>query len=194
MKKRFLTAILCQVVVIAFFFPSWLAAQELPLLADLAKLRLNVINTEVVDKLPSVERTVTHSQIGGGFIPDFETSYYTAPEGRKIVVVTLKGKIPYPCRIFYTSADFGALYDVTTSNAAGEKKTSTKLDYAAGVTTMDDWLISKEEIRTNSIETFAASPFIFRIAFYLPKEVNSFFVRYPTAITEKVALSKRKSK
>ncbi|NVN98060.1 MAG: hypothetical protein HXX17_01975 [Geobacteraceae bacterium] len=187
MFKRLQNAIIFSVAVLVFIFPAALSAKELPLMADLSKLRLKIIETTTVEKLPGYMQSMAAT-------PDEESessSYYRAPEGKKIVVVTLKGSIPSPCRLTYDSAEFVALYDQSVTSSTGVKKIRTVSSHAAGVTTTDSWQISTEGVSTNSIEVYAASPLILRIAFYLPKEVESFDLRYPTAIAKKATISNR---
>ena len=54
---------------------------DLPLLMDLAQLKLEVINTEVVDRISANDVTLS------------------AKEGFNLVVVTLRGTVTDPCRI-----------------------------------------------------------------------------------------------
>lgn len=187
MLERIRTAIIFSIAVLVLIVPAVLSAQELPLLADLSKLRLKIVETTTVEKLPGYMRSMAVT-------PDEESessSFYRAPEGKKIVVVTLKGSIPSPCRLSYDSAEFVALYDQSVASSSGVKKTRTVSNHAAGVTTSDSWQISTEGVSTNSIEFYTASPFIIRIAFYIPKEVESFDLRYPTAIAKKASIANR---
>jgi len=193
MFRRVRIVIVKPIIAIVLLFPATLPAKELPFLADFSKLRLKIVNTEVFEKLPGVE-AINNAPLGDRFLPRLETSYYTAPEGKKIVVVTLKGKIPYPCQFTYNSDEFSALYEVTATNAAGEKETRTIIDYAVGVTMDDSWLISTEGSRTSSVQYFDTAPLILKIAYYLPKEVTSFFVRYPAIIPGKAVISQQKGK
>ena len=82
-------------------------SQELPVLMDLSRLKPEVIETEVVDRV--VSRTYGYVDI-------------SPKKGEKIVVVTLKGMVTQACRVCASPTDFAAIYEEVVT-AKGEKET-----------------------------------------------------------------------
>jgi hypothetical protein len=76
-------------------------SQELPFLMDLAQLKLEVTNTEVVDQISSSY--------------GLDTTTLSANEGYQLVVVTLKGIVPHPRRIIIKNSEFSVIYEKETS-------------------------------------------------------------------------------
>jgi len=152
-------------------------SQELPFLMDLAQLKLEVTNTEVVDQISS-----------SNFGRDATT---TADEGYKLVVVTLKGIVPHPCRIAIETRDFSAVYEKETSNSKGEKEVSLGFDVSDAIATTDDsWILTGDISYFISILYIREpGPTIIKVAFIFPEKITSFFVRYPTLAKGKATIS-----
>src|SRR5438552_2660075 len=73
------------------------AQQNLPLLAGVGELKLRVVKTEAIPRITGNMGNVL-----------------TPASGRKLVVVTLEGRVPRPCRLALEAREFGALYEVVT--------------------------------------------------------------------------------
>ena len=141
-------------------------SQELPFLMDLAQLELEVTNTEVVDQILSSYglNTVTLS----------------AGEGIQLVVVTLKGIVPHPCRIIIKNSEFSVIY---------EKETSLHIKVSLAITNNDSWSVSPEGFSVSDIFIKEPGPIILKVAFTLPEKITNFFVRYPALAKGKATIS-----
>ena len=151
-------------------------SQELPFLMDFAQLKLEVTNTEVVDQISCVFCT--------------DTITFSAKEGDKIVVVTLKGIVPHPCRITIEPRDFSVIYEEETTNSKGEKEVSLgfRVSDATSVTGESwGWLL------TRSTFTGKPGPIILKMAVCLPEQITDFFVRYPVLAKGKTTISAQAS-
>jgi hypothetical protein len=139
---------------------------------DLAKLKLEVTNTEVV-----------------GQISDFDTTL-SAKEGFKLVVVTLKGIVTHPCQISIGTAEFSAIYKEEATNWEGEKVTILFVEVSAAIAEDDSWSISRVgAIITPFYYIDEPGPIILKVAFILPEKITSFFVRYPALAKGKATIS-----
>jgi len=149
---------------------------ELPFLMDLAQLKLEVTNAEVVDQISS-----------SSFGRDATT---TANEGYKLVVVTLKGIVPHPCRIAIETRDFSAVYEKETTNSKGEKEVSLGFDVSDAIATDDRWTLTGDSIyRYNILYIREPGPIILKMAVCLPEQINNFFVRYFALAKGKATIS-----
>ena len=148
-------------------------SQELPFLMDFAQLKLEVTNTEVVDQISSYF--------------GLDTLTLSAKEGDKIVVVTLKGIVPHPCRITIEPRDFSVICEEETTKSKGEKEVSLGFrvsDATSGVTGESwGWLL------TRSTFTGKPGPIILKMAVCLPEKITNFFVRYPVLAKGKTTIS-----
>jgi len=154
-------------------------SQELPPLMDLAKLKLEVTNTELVDQISSSRGKLW------------------AKGGKKFVVVTLKGKIAEACRIAIDPKDLTAVYEIQTNEG---KRLRTTRSFAVALD--DVWVISEHAIATSIsggiliIDEILAMQFekpgtiILKAAFRFPEKLNNFFIRYPTLAKGKAMILK----
>ena len=147
-------------------------SQELPELMDLAQLKLEVTNTEVVGQISSYNTTLS------------------AKEGFKLFVVTLIGIVTEPCQIIIGAEEFSAIYEEETTNNKGEKETSFRIKVSAAIAKGDSWSISQVG---HSLTSFyyikEPGPIIIKVAFILPEKITNFFVRYPALTKGKATVS-----
>ena len=152
---------------------------ELPFLMDLAQLKLEVTNTKIVDQISS-----------SSFGLDATTTTTTANEGYQLVVVTLKGIVPHPCRITIETREFSVIYEEETTNYEGEKEVSLRVRLSDAVATGDIWSIAPEGTSvTLSIFRREPGPIILKVAVILPEKTTNFFVRYPALAKGKATIS-----
>jgi len=145
-------------------------SQELPFLMDLAQLKLEVTKTEVVDQISS-----------SSFGLDATTTTTTANEGYQLVVVTLKGIVPHPCRIIIKNSEFSVIY---------EKETSLHIEVSSAITSIDSWSVPPEGFSvTSDIFIKEPGPIILKVAVILPEKITNFFVRYPALAKGKATIS-----
>jgi len=146
-------------------------SQEHPFLMDLAQLKLEVTNTEVVVQ-----------------ISDFDTTL-SAKEGYKLVVVTLKGIVTHPCQISIGTGEFSAIYEEEATNWEGEKVTILYVGVSAAIAKDDSWSISQVGAKITLFYYIdEPGPIIFKVAFILPEKITSFFVRYPALAKGKATI------
>ena len=147
-------------------------SQELPFLMDLAQLKLEVTNTEVVDQISSFNTTLS------------------AKEGYKLVVVTLKGIVTHPCQISIGTAEFSAIYGEEATNWEGEKVTILYVEVSAAIAEDDSWSISRVGATITLFYYIKEpGPTILKVAFILPEKITNFFVRYPALAKGKATIS-----
>ena len=152
-------------------------SQELPFLMDLAKLKLEVTNTEVVDQISS-------SSFGR------DDTTISAKEGYKLVVVTLKGIVLHPCIITIAAREFSAIYEEETTNNKGEKETRLSVKLSDAIARDDSWSIFQVAFsETTTCYIKEPGPIILKVAFILPEKITNFFVRYPALAKGKAAIS-----
>ncbi|GAI90627.1 unnamed protein product, partial [marine sediment metagenome] len=116
-------------------------SQELPFLMDLAQLKLEVTNTEVVDQISS-------SSFGR------DDTTLSAWEGYKLLVVTLKGIVVlHPCIITIETREFSAIaiYEEETTNNKGEKETRPYVMVSDAVAIGDQWAIPSVDTRVFTV-------------------------------------------
>jgi len=143
-------------------------SQELPFLMDLAQLKLEVTNTEVVDQISSFITTLS------------------AKEGYKLLAVTLKGIVTGPCIISIGPEEFSAIYKKETTDNKGEKGTTLLIKLSSAIAKDDSWSISSA---TSSYYIYEPGPIILKVAFILPEKITNFFVRYPALAKGKATIS-----
>jgi hypothetical protein len=142
-------------------------SQELPFLMDLAQLKLEVTNTEVVDQISSSY--------------GLDTTTLSANEGYQLVVVTLKGIVPHPCRIIIKNSEFSVIY---------EKETSLHIEVSSAITNNDSWSVPPEGFSvTSDIFIKEPGPIILKVTVILPEKITNFFVRYPALAKGKATIS-----
>jgi len=147
-------------------------SQELPFLMDLAQLKLEVTNTEVVDQISSFFTTLS------------------ANEGDKLFVVTLIGIVTDPCQIIIGAEEFSAIYEEETTNNKSEKGTRLYLKGSAAIAKGNIWVISSVNVRvTTTYPIEEPGPIIIKVAFILPEKITNFFVRYPALAKGKATIS-----
>jgi len=176
---------LASVFMVVFLLFAWMAtglaqentvdryaiSQELPELMDLAQLKLEVTNTEVVGQISGYNTTLS------------------AKEGFKLFVVTLIGIVTEPCKIAIETREFSAIYEKEITNNKGEKETSLDVIVSDAVATGDSWSIPPVGARTFTVCPIKAGPTIIKVAFILPEKITSFFVRYPALAKGKATIS-----
>jgi len=146
---------------------------ELPLLMDFAQLKLEVNNTEVVDQIYGMDMTTL-----------------SAKEGYKLVVVTLKGIVPHPCRIILETSEFSAIYEEEITNFKGEKEVDIKDRVSDAFATGGSWRIPPVGARVfTTCWIKEPGPIILKVAFTLPEKITNFFVRYPALAKGKATIS-----
>ena len=147
-------------------------SQELPELMDLAQLKLEVTNTEVVGQISSFNTTLS------------------AKKGYKLVVVTLKGIVTHPCSITIETGEFSAIYEEETTNNKGEKGTRLNVKLSAAIAKGDSWSIPPVGVRvTSTCYIYEPGHIILKVAFILPEKITNFFVRYPALAKGKATIS-----
>jgi hypothetical protein len=161
--------------------PLGLQAGELPIERDFGKLGLKVVETHVI---PSI------AYRGAG---PFKTTIVRNPPPRhQYVVVSLRGKTKKPCRLFFDIREFTAYRERSGIGPDGKPETYAEMWNAHGVDSgggfvgyihEDDGVI----FGVYFADFPKAGPVTLAVAFLLPKEVDSFSVRYP-AVAGKVAV------
>jgi len=137
---------------------------------DLAELKLEIANTEIVDKISGRDSTLTPK------------------EGQNLFVVTLKGTCPKSGHIILNNSGFQVIYDVKISQQAPAVNLMEPADaYAKG----DEWDIPQKGGFSISTFYIDPGPIIIKIAVLLSKDVNSFFVCYPALAKGKATISKK---
>ncbi len=151
----------------------------LPPLIDIAQLNLKVVHTEVVDHI-----STTGSAVGFkvGANPTL-----SATKGYKLVLVTLKGKVPEPCYIPFRSNDFTAVYE---EKSKFTKRLEYKIRESATVAKDLNWAIPPEGSSINMMFFIKETgPITINAAFVLPEGITSFYVRCPTLAHGKATIS-----
>jgi hypothetical protein len=149
--------------------------QELPELMDLAQLKLEVTNMEVVGQISTT---------------GYQVTTLSAQEGYKLVVVTLKGIVTDPCKIPIETGEFSAIYGEETTNKKGEKETSFHITLSGAIAKGDSWSIPPVDSRvTTTYYIREPGPIILKVAFTLPEKITNFFVRYPALAKGKATVS-----
>jgi hypothetical protein len=161
--------LICMVLVIC----NNALAEELPLFIDLAPLNLEVIKTEVVDKISTSV---------------LESRTLSAKEGNRLVIVTLKGNIPSPCKIMLWSTDFAAIViseKMATTDDKGRNDSylfsSSQQQSTAIALDSSFWDIPPSNKHLLMYHNFYnPGPITIKVAFILPATVDKFIVRYPS--------------
>jgi len=150
-------------------------SQELPELMDLAQLKLEVTNMEVVGQISTT---------------GYQVTTLSAKEGFKLFVVTLKGIVTHPCKITIEAGEFSAIYEEETTNNKGEKETIFRIKVSAAIAKGDSWSIPPVGGRiTTTYYIREPGPIILKVAFTLPEKITNFFVRYPALAKGKATVS-----
>lgn len=150
---------------------------ELQLLMDLGSLDFKITNTETVDRIRAQNTTLSSKQ------------------GCRIVIVTLEGAVVKPCRIMFRTSEFAAVYEIENTNTKGGKKLigSETLSAFKIVGMPLDWEILPERassfVSTNYI--YDSGTVTFNVAFMMPEEVTTFYVRYPTTAKGKAVIIRK---
>ena len=151
--------------------------QELPELLDLAQLNLEVIHTEITDEI------------------SYAMNKLSSTKDENVVSVTLKGSIKSSCKLRVEARSFIALFETESMKEDFGKQW--KFSDAVSTGNTGGWAIFiKEKGMISAIHEDVISPgsVIIRVAFLLPKGVNSFSVLYPTLAKGKATLSIQDSK
>jgi len=139
---------------------------------DLAQLKLEVTNAEVVGQISSFNATLS------------------AEKGYKLVVVTLKGIVTHPCKITIETGEFSAIYEGEFTNNMGEKEAIFHVEVSGAIGKGASWLISGADFRIESTDSIKEpGPIIIKVAFILPEKITNFFVRYPALAKGKATIS-----
>lgn len=152
--------------------------QELPELTDLAQLNLEIAKTEVVDEI---------QQVGIGKL--------AGTDDTKLIVVTLKGTAKLPCRFCIEAQEFAAVFEGETVNIQDKKEKTTMIKVSDAVGSDESWIFAREgwmNVRYFRIEK--SGTVNIRVAFFLPKRVNNFSIRYPTLAKGKATISMQGNK
>jgi len=168
---------LASVFMVVFLLFAWMAtglaqentvdryaiSQELPELMDLAQLKLEVTNTEVVGQISGYNTTLS------------------AKEGFKLFVVTLIGIVTEPCQIIIGAEEFSAIY---------KKETNFSSKVSDAFANDDSWSVPPEGFSvTSKFPIKEPGPIIIKVAFILPEKITNFFVRYPALAKGKATIS-----
>src|SRR3990167_4489322 len=136
---------------------------------DLAQLNLEVVNAEVTDEI------------------SFAMDTLSSTKDENVIVVTLKGSVKSPCTFCAEARAFTAVFDIkpTKGGSIPQVRISDAVSIGNGGWTIftENKVCCYQEIVVNpGSETI-------RVAFLLPKGVNSFSVLYPTLAKGKATLS-----
>jgi hypothetical protein len=126
---------------------------------DLASLDLRFVEARAVDALPQSPTPLKPAK------------------GEKLVVVTLRGKLPAPGRLTVTAAAFSALYSADVSKPGGprEEKVGKSVAQAVDLGQDDSWTASA----TNTYPK--VKDVLIDIAMPLPAGAGDFYLLYDTA-------------
>jgi len=92
-----------------------------------------------------------------------------------LVVVTLKGTIPAPCRLALETSEFAAIYEKITTNGEGEKKSNVSIELSSGFAKGDSWAIPPAGSRsTTTYYIQETGNILIKVVFALPEDVNDF--------------------
>lgn len=146
------------------------SAEALPLLVDLGVLKLSVAGAEVAESITDPE----------------ETRWLPFREGRDWFVVTLRGNVPTPCRVYIDSRELSAVYDGADH---------AEVEPSSGVQINDGFYVGvaerKEGVGWVGYFYEKPGPITIRFVVSLPKYVTRFAVRYPTAARGEAVVSRR---
>ena len=138
-------------------------SQELPSLQDSSKLNPEVVSTELVDEINSA----------GGRI--------SSKGGYDLVVVTLKWPVSHEGWISIAYLDFTAINDDETI-----------ISQAEAIAFDGAWHIRRSRYIENSDRILwrtESVSIILKVAFYIPNDLYSFFLRHPMVANEKVKIT-----
>lgn len=182
MSSKTLGNIVIAVVAAMLLLPGSLFAKDLLPLMDLAQLKMKITATEVVEELPT-----------GSSFDDPDDQAGQAPsvagDGKKIVVVTLKGNAPRPCSITFRTGEFAAVYE-QDGKPGSEIKRNTIIGPAVALASGDSWSVSPGT--TTMLNLYKAGPLVLRFVFVVPNAVSDFQVRYPTLTGGKAVIPEKK--
>jgi len=144
---------------------------------NIGDLKLEVFKAETKDSVES------HNAL------DKTTTAIKAPDGYKLIVVHLTGKISAACTYTFDTREFAVVYQAE-SKLAGEKEIGTRISLSRALAFDGDWSIPSTGSSV-AISTCAYKPqkVSLRVAFILPQEVTNFAVRCPTTTKNLVDLS-----
>ena len=158
-------------VILIVVLSSWLVSATRPpgpMLMDLAQLKLDVAHVEVVDQITDTEM--------------FPQTTLRALKGERLVVATLKGRVPYRRIVPVGNQQFYAISELPESPYLYMRA-------SAGIAYDNDWSVQPEDRRAFSTICFEKhGPFVMKIAMSLPETVTSFYIRYPTLATGSVRI------
>jgi len=145
---------------------SSVSQENLPLLLDLAQLKLKIISTQIVDQISS------------------EQSLKLLPkEGYKLAIVELEGLLDSPAKIALDTQEFSILYEEKTKkNIYGTEVLDKRIQVikCSALAMGSGWSIAVEGQQTTTVHDFTdAGPISIKIAVTLPQNVSAFVVRYP---------------
>jgi hypothetical protein len=161
MRRLVVLGLLCGAAFLAPRMTFGLAAEGAvaPAAIDLADLDLRLVEARAVDILP------------------MNPTALKPGKGEKLVVVTLRGKLPAPGRLTVTAAAFSTLYsaDVTKPGGPREEKVGKSQAQAVDLGQDDSWAASATTTYPKVKDV------LLDVAIPLPAGVNDFFVLYDTA-------------
>lgn len=162
----------CPLFVVALILVASASAalsEELPVLLDPGELRLKVVKTEVRTRIADRVQSVLSARPGG-----------------KLVVVTLSGTAPRPCRITLEAREFTVVYREKQTLAGGKEEVVVRIQPSAAVADETEFWSMLPQGATGAVASLPvrkAGPVTLRFAVFLPKSVHTFAVRYPTLAT-----------
>lgn len=175
---RFITLVALMLVVLLMSTNA--ISGEYPFLMDLGQLKLAVANVEAIDQISAL-----HGPMGNIVI--------SVKKGYKLVVVTLKGVVTHPCRIFIDPTEFIALYKEETADPKGEEE-HIRIENSDAAAIDDTWVAPVStaegiEARITLTMIRQPGPTIIKVAFVLPEKVTDFLVYYPALAKGKATIS-----
>lgn len=182
MSAKKLGNIVVAAVAVMLLLPGSPFAKDLPPLMDLAQLKMKVTVTEVIEELPADSSAYDQDDKAGH-------GPFVAGDGKKIVVVTLKGNAPRPCSITFRTGEFAAVYE-QDGKPGSEIKRNTIIGPAVALASGDSWSVSPGT--TTMLNLYKAGPLVLRLAFVVPDAVSDFQVRYPTLTGGKAVIPEKK--
>lgn len=135
--------------------------KELPILTDPFGLRLEIVNSQSVPQVSAFRTRVT------------------ATADHDLVVVTLKGANPEPCRLTTRISDFTALY--TKEYPGGVVMAA--IGEAVAINTAGNWSINPPgQESTTTVPLSEPGPVEIKVAYQVPKGTETFEVRYAAPV------------
>ena len=146
-----------------------------PNLIDTDKLNFKIKDVQVVDKIVIYQNSIS------------------AQEDNQLVVITLEGNAPFECIHRISDADFSAVFETNEIRAIrGAEFNRCEVARASAIEINGIWGIPEKNDHIELEFSLNPGTVYFKIAFLLPKEIDSFYINYPKIIKDKATILRNK--